>query len=383
MKEFIIDSCVFFNFLSIHEETKDNLDELVKSHKNNKKLNKELEGFFYDIFEDKFKEKHKSKIDNKEFSRFELIELYKEYVKNEETILENEINKLDLLSRGLKEVKHKVATPEQISSAEETFYYEEKGIKTPTKYHIPIFVSEKEKQEAREKKENLKEELAKRSLWTKLQPTIERYEKLNEIIKIYPIYKDMLEGKFQPIIVPPIAHELIDHLKEKPDNPNWITIKKDILDPFVEKYVKLVTVRNKKVMTKINSLAAEFREPSTEHNLKNMSNSKKSLNALGRHGDSLIMAYAVYTGYNLLTLNGKDFIFEKGKEKNNENIRKYIEFVSKRNGYTSGALAYSPVEYKNSEISTPIKNLENIKHIKFPKTTHPKNFSDQNFENTY
>ena len=70
-------------------------------------------------------------------------------------------------------------------------------------------------------------------------------------------------------------------------------------------------------------------------------------NRLNQYGDSLIAAVANMCGMDLITLNGKDFIFDERAEDGNENIRNYLRKINKETSYATNAEPISLFEHVN------------------------------------
>lgn len=382
MKEVLVDSCVFFSMLNYFENV-DDINSLPKIVEDDKRFLKNLRNEIISLFDDETKLKIANEIDSvkDKYKYYEnIIKGYKNHITQKVSTLTRKIENAERLSKKKVFVKfseiekHPKATIleyiyEDNNTAIKGCYVYEPNIKDSTASqnlkNIPVFENE----------------LNKLVKWEQIKEKIAEYIALSNTIATAPLFEKIFKKEIKPYITDAIAHEIVAHTEKRPDNEEWLCFEKSLVDSFIETYISRITINSRELINTANNLATKLRTKSETKPLKEMH--INDVNSVGVYGDSLIMAYAILTGYNLITLNGKDFIFDKGKASGNDFIRQYIDKVAKENGFNSGALAYSVEELLNTELPETIKDNINFKTIDYTKNKHTEKFTSTNFQDLY
>ncbi len=203
------------------------------------------------------------------------------------------------------------------------------------------------------------------------QKDADKYKELINFINVGNLFLKMLEGEFE-FYIPSVSYEeIISHTKDI--KKGWKLFEIEEVDEFTKIYATIVNPLGEKTNDLVEKLAEEYRTPKADSNNQKEMDSKK--NALGTFGDSKIMAISSLSGIPLVTINCKDFIFEKSKLKYdaknsnvgsekaykdsitfikyNENKRSHIAYRNSINPYTTDALAYSLDEIHEGNFKTP------------------------------
>ena len=189
------------------------------------------------------------------------------------------------------------------------------------------------------------------------------YKEIYDSYFVGKIVKDYIEGKVELGISKYAFDELLNHTEvytKHEINKNFKIFSKSRVEKALQEFV-LLTTRSKEVDDVIEEKARQYRELKT-----NQTSMKNDKNELDVFGDSLIMATASVSGKTLVTLNGKDFIFDKSSDLiENEKIREHVLRVNNLNPeITADVVACSADEYvqgqylKPTRVSTKFKVVE-------------------------
>lgn len=183
---------------------------------------------------------------------------------------------------------------------------------------------------------------------------------VGEIVKMY------IEGKIDLGLSRYAFEEILNHTdaytKQK-QGKHFKIFKRNKIEKALREFV-LITTRTKIADNAIRGLAARYRCAKTTG-----TPMKGDLNKLNMFGDSLIMATSSISGKILITLNGKDFIFDKSLQlMGNEKIREHVLQVNEcYSGIATDALAYSAEEYIQGKYNKPTKESKKFKLIEAEK----------------
>ena len=316
----IVDSCVFFgmikynNFLEQYGE--EHLEELlIRQQEELSALRTEIGNHFDEEFIAKYK--------NLTFEQ--QIDKFKEYRNNKISNFEKDIKKCETLLKN-------------------NFIYDKDGQKKP----LP--------EEIRKSLENrILQNQQKLTFYSEPIISFNDYKVLKNSIANGTLYKMALDKEVKLNLFFVSYDEIINHTKEKENYKKWKSFTPEEVNSLTQKLFSLITTNSKEVITDLQNLARQYREPVTIDGRSEMAN---DINSNGVYGDSLIMAGANMSGMILLTQNVKDFIWAKKISKNNDFIRQNVFNVSQNNDYSTDALAYSVDEFLSENYNVPSKQNE-------------------------
>lgn len=188
------------------------------------------------------------------------------------------------------------------------------------------------------------------------------YKEIYDSYFVGKIVKDYIEGKVELGISSYAFDELLNHTEvytKHEINKNFKIFSKSRVEKALQEFV-LLTTRSKEVDDVIEEIARQYRELKT-----NQTSMKNDKNELDVFGDSLIMATASVSGKTLVTLNGKDFIFDKSSDLiENEKIREHVLNVNNLNPeITVDVVACSADEYVKDQYLKPTRVSKKFKLV--------------------
>ena len=188
------------------------------------------------------------------------------------------------------------------------------------------------------------------------------YKEIYDSYFVGKIVKDYIEGKVELGISKYAFDELLNHTEvytKHEINKNFKIFSKSRVEKALQEFV-LLTTRSKEVDDVIEEKARQYRELKT-----NQTSMKNDKNELDVFGDSLIMATASVSGKTLVTLNGKDFIFDKSSDLiENEKIREHVLRVNNLNPeITADVVACSADEYVKGQYLKPTRVSKKFKLV--------------------
>lgn len=188
------------------------------------------------------------------------------------------------------------------------------------------------------------------------------YKEIYDSYFVGKIVKDYIEGKVELGISKYAFDELLNHTEvytKHEINKNFKIFSKSRVEKALQEFV-LLTTRSKEVDDVIEEKARQYRELKT-----NQTSMKNDKNELDVFGDSLIMATASVSGKTLVTLNGKDFIFDKSSDLiENEKIREHVLRVNNLNPeITADVVACSADEYVKDQYLKPTRVSKKFKLV--------------------
>lgn len=192
---------------------------------------------------------------------------------------------------------------------------------------------------------------------------IKQFKLKIQSIECGKIFKQAIDGKIKLFTNTVSFSEILEHSKQS-NKTNWIHFTENEILNLSKNMISIVTteshqpfltddMQTDKTLQAIELLAKAYRQPSDNINEKNMEEDK---NTLGDFGDSKIAALANMAGMTLVTINGKDFIYNKDKQEKNEDIRNHINAVNKICPYSTDAQVISIDEFLDGNYKRPSKN---------------------------
>ncbi|MBQ8425698.1 MAG: hypothetical protein IJX17_06725 [Clostridia bacterium] len=178
---------------------------------------------------------------------------------------------------------------------------------------------------------------------------INEYRMQKDIVEVGKIYQAALNGEFD-LYCNFIAFDEVLYHTQRRDNPHFLTYDLSEVNALTDRVVKVVSTKSQDVLDIVDMLAQEYRTGNGRVNEKPMD---ADVNSLDEFGDSKIAAFSNLTGMILITLNGKDFIFDKGYRWGNDNIRKHLQYTNSKYDFTTDASVYSPKELLEGKVNTP------------------------------
>lgn len=340
MQNVIIDSCVFFGLIKynkfVEQYGAENLPELIaRKQVELDALQQQIETYFDNDFNKKYK--------NLSFE--EKIDRFKEFRNNKIALIEKDIERISYLMQGI--------------------VYEKGGeVK-----HIPI--TDKRKQELRERLVTLREQLA----YYQTEPEIDfnLYKLKKNSILNGKLFQRVLAGDVKLHLFSVSYDEILNHTIPKDGDRAWLCFAPEEVAALTKKYCTLISTHSTKVLEDMQDLATMYRTPVAINGRREMAN---DINSKGVYGDSLIMAGSNMSGMILLTHNIKDFILDKGHKTHNDYIRQNVKEVSADIQYATDALCYSVEEFLDGKFADP-KQINEIYKLQ------PINGAEQNFTSVF
>lgn len=233
-----------------------------------------------------------------------------------------------------------------------------------------LLTSEKNLTVSPEKKEHYKALLKEnKELFDKFVPyeiviaDLEKYHNMKNYVYAGQLYKGFCEGKYKFFVNHVTLSEVLNHTQGIGHSRTLFFTQPELFS-FLSK-ITLVTTKSKDVIYYLEKLARAYRNPSKGSGMTPMS---KDINSLNDWGDSKIIAMANLAGINLVTNNGKDFIFDKSIPRKNENIRNHIAYRNEKfSDFASSAKPYSPSEIIEGRYEKVVKPSKKIKLVKATK----------------
>lgn len=189
------------------------------------------------------------------------------------------------------------------------------------------------------------------------------YNNMKNYVEAGMLFKGLYEGKYKFYINYVTYSELLNHTNGIGHSRNMFFTNSELVSLLTK--TTLVTTNSKEVVNYVEKLARGYRNASKTKDMTPMS---KDINSLGDWGDSKIAAVSNLSGINLVTSNGKDFIFDKRLSKKNENIRNHINYRNQKfSEFTSNATVYSVKEINDGKFEPVTRQSKKIKLVKSKK----------------
>ena len=185
----------------------------------------------------------------------------------------------------------------------------------------------------------------------------EDYKLLADNYQMGLIYKGALNGEYDLSVSTTPYAEILNHEadNDSESTKGFVKFEQSKIDALFD-HCSFPATFDKEIRDKIDEIALEFRTKREEEKMEAPDTKEMApdINSLGFYGDSTMAAEASITGKILVTLNKKDFIYDKSIKQYNDYIRRHIAYVEKKYApYTTDALPYSPAEVLSGKIARP------------------------------
>ena len=188
---------------------------------------------------------------------------------------------------------------------------------------------------------------------------VDKYKDEKDYIEGGQIFKGACEGKYKLFTNFISFAEILNHT-EGIGKSSRIILTQAEANSLI-KNLTLVTTNVQEVKNYIEKLARSYRNPSKNKHMTSMS---KDINSVGDWGDSKIAAVSNIAGINLVTLNGKDFIFDERVKTKNDMIRQHINYRNEQfSDFTTDAQVYSVNEIVEGKALPVTKENKTIKAV--------------------
>lgn len=224
---------------------------------------------------------------------------------------------------------------------------------------------------------------------------IERYNAIDEKINNYKIekqgidcgemYKKAVNDEIKLFTNTVSYSEVLEHSKMQ-DKTNWVYYPMEEILNMSKNMVSVVTTKSRqpflkdeekdfdKTLQMIEFLAKRYRRKTSNENESGMG---KDINTLGDYGDSKIAAFASMSGMTFVTINGKDFVFNKDRGYDNEEIRNRINRINKTCPYATDAQPITVEEFLSGDYKRPTKSNPMFKLSKTQKRKQDQRFVEE------
>jgi len=190
---------------------------------------------------------------------------------------------------------------------------------------------------------------------------INDYKMQKETIEVGKIFQKALNGEYNLFVNFIAFDEILNHTNRRV-NPHWLYYDLSEVQSLTDNLVCVISTDSEKIKNAIEQLALDYR---TGNGLPNDKPMSEDINSVDDFGDSKIAAFSNLSGMILITLNGKDFIFDKGGKRGNDNIRRHLNYTNSKYDFTTDASVYSTTELLTGKIKEPQMESKILKYVNY------------------